>query len=120
MRTDLVLERKSQQNKTPILGSDKGGPTMMLTPSVGPDYWKYRVMLSDKQAVIGFPKFLTIGIGFAVEEDWNTNFPYTTDALETFEHIKHNKADGSIDDEDVIQAIRMIQAAVAEDGGPDA
>ncbi len=111
MTSKLVLERKDQQNKTPMLGG------LMMTPNVGPDYWKYRVMLGDKQAVLGFPKFFTIGIGFAVEEDWNTNFPYTCTTDEIFEHIKHNKGDESIADEDVVEAIRMIQAAVAEDGG---
>jgi hypothetical protein len=116
MASKLVLERKDQENKTPVVA----GGLLMMTPSVGPDYWKYRVLLSDKQAVIGFPKFFTIGIGFAVEEDWNTNFPYTCTADEIFEHIKHNKGDEQIADEDVREAIRLIQAAVAEDGGPDA
>lgn len=117
MTTELVLERKAQQNKTPVFG-DGAGAVAMLTPKLGEDYWAYRVMLGDKQAVVGFPKFMTIGVGFAVEEDWNTNFPYTCSTDEIFEHIKHNKGDEAIADEDVREAIRLIQAAVVEDGGP--
>lgn len=114
MSSQLVLERKDQQNKTPVFA----GGLSMMTPNIGPDYWKYRVMLGDKQAVVGFPKFFTIDIGFAAEEDWNTNFPHSCTTEEIFQHIKHNKGDEAIADADVIEAIRMIQAAVAEDGGP--
>ena len=112
--TDLVLERKSQQNETPILGAP-GGPTMMLTPGLGEDYWAYRVVLSERQAVVGFPKFTTIGIGFAVEEDWNTNLPYTCGTDEIFEHISDNKGDDSIADADVRAAIALIQEAATAD-----
>lgn len=115
MNTKLVLERKDQQNETPVLG-EADGVRLMMTPSLGGDYWAYRVVLSDKQAVIGFPKFFTIGVGFAAEEDWNTNLPYTCGAAEIFEHIKHNKGDENIDDEDVLAAIELIQAAAREDG----
>ena len=116
--TELVLERKSQQDKTPTAGGGDG-PLLMFTPKLGEDYWAYRVLLSGKQAVVGFPKFMTIGIGFAVEDDsWNTNFPYTCSTEEIFQHIKDNKGDDAIGDDDVREAIRLIQAAVIEDGGP--
>ena len=36
------------------------------------------VRLSDAQAILGFPKYLTIGIGFAIEDDWNTMTRMTT------------------------------------------
>lgn len=108
----LVLETKDQDNKTPMLGRE-GGPLLMMTPSLGGDYWLYRVMVSAKQAVVGFPKFLTIGVGFAVEEDWNTNFPYTVSVAEIWDHIKHNKGDDSIPDERCIEAIRMVCEAAA-------
>ena len=111
----LTLERKDQTDKTPVLGSS-GGVKAMLTPSIGPDYWRYRVMLSDKQAIIGFPKFMTIGIGFAVEkEDWNTNLPYRCSTEEIFNHIKANKGDDAISDADCLAAIRLIQDAATED-----
>lgn len=105
----LVVERREQA---------PGGlltPGMMMTPAIGPDYWSYRVMLGD-QAILAFPKFATIGIGFALEEDWNTNLPWSCEAEEIFAHIKHNKGSDAISDEVCIEAIRLIQAAIAEDG----
>ncbi|HEY9367530.1 hypothetical protein [Streptomyces sp.] len=109
-RTDLTLEVRGQENRTAEIGP------LMITPSLGEDYWAYRVMLSDKQAIVGFPKFMTIGIGFAVEdEDWNTNLPFTCDAVEIYEHIAENKGDDAISREDCIAAIRMIQEAAHKD-----
>lgn len=110
----LLLERKDQRNETPMFGG------LMLTPKLDENYWSYRVLLSEKQAVIGFPKFFTVGIGFAVEdEDWNTNLPYTCDAVEIFNHIKDNRGDDAISDEDCIAAIRLIQEAIASDQAGD-
>jgi hypothetical protein len=106
---ELVLETKDQDDDGAI------GPAMAITPSLGESYWAYRVRLSDRQAIVGFPKFSTIGIGFAVEDDWNTNFPFTVDAGETYEHIAHNKGDDSISREDCVAAIRMIQDAASAD-----
>lgn len=109
----LKLERRGEIDRTAHIGP------AMLTPAIDEDYWAYRVRLSESQAVVGFPKFGTIGIGFAVEEDWNTNLPYTVDTERTFEHIKHNKGDDSISDDDVRAAIQLIrEAATADrDGG---
>jgi hypothetical protein len=109
--TDLILENKNQPNETAVFG----GGAVMMTPMVDEDYWTYRVRLSEKQAVLGFPKFLTVSIGFAQEEDWNTNFPYTCDTEEIFQHIKHNKGDDSIADDDVRVAIKLIQDAATAD-----
>lgn len=99
----LTLEIHGQEDRTPQIGP------FMLTPPIDEDYWAYRVRLSDRQAIVGFPKFGTIGIGFAVEEDWNTNFPYTCDAVEIYEHIERNKGDDSITREDCIAAIELIR-----------
>lgn len=101
----LTLERKDQRNHT------VAGAGIMLTPMIDEDYWAYRVRLSETQAIVGFPKFMTIGIGFAVEEDWNTNLPYICSAQEIYDHVKHNKGDDSISREDCIKAIEMIQEA---------
>jgi hypothetical protein len=113
---ELVLERRDQENKTPHIGR------AMLTPPVGEDYWAYRVRVGDGQAIVAFPKFMTIGVGFAKEEDWNTNLPWTTAAKEIFDHISHNKGDDSITDADCVRAIEMIQAAIEQDRAeaPDA
>ena len=108
--TELVLERRDQNDRTPHVGP------VMITPPIGEDYWAYRVRLTDRQAIVGFPKFGTIGVGFAVEdEDWNTNLPYTCDAVEIYEHIAHNAGDEAITREACVEAISLIQAAATAD-----
>lgn len=86
---------------------------IMMTPIVSPDYWLFRVRLAHDQAILGFPKFSTIGVGFAIEEDWNTNLPYTVSAEEIYDHIDVNKAYDDITADDCIAAIRLIQEAAA-------
>jgi hypothetical protein len=87
------------------------GGAIMCTPPIDKDYWLFRVAVSEKQAIVCFPKFGTFGIGFQVEEDWNTNLPYTCNSREIYNHIKHNKGDESITDADCLEAIRMIKQA---------
>jgi hypothetical protein len=82
---------------------------IMMTPPLDEDYWLFRVKLFEDQAILGFPKFGTIGIGFAQEEDWNTNLPSTCDTIQIFDHIKHNKQYEQISDEECIEAIRLVQ-----------
>lgn len=86
---------------------------IMVTPAIGDkDYWLYRVKVSNDQAIIGFPKFRTIGIGFEKEDtEEDTNLPYTCNTRTIFNHIKKNKGDDSIPDSSCIQAIQMIQEA---------
>jgi hypothetical protein len=109
---ELTLERRGQVDRTPNIG----GGRILMTPPISEDYWSYRVLLTDKQAILGFPKFGTIGVGFAVEDDdWNTNLPFTCSAEEIFDHIKHNKGNDAIPDEHVLAGIRMIQEAIRED-----
>lgn len=109
----LTLERKTEADRTTTYGS--GSVSVSLTPMIDEGYWTYRVRLSDSQAVVGFPKFGTIGVGFAVEGDWNTNLPYTCGAEEIRDHILHNKGDDSIADESVLDAIRLVQEAARAD-----
>jgi hypothetical protein len=104
---DLVLEIKEQEDRT------VHGGLVLLAPLVEQDYWIYRVALSPQQAILAFPKFFTIGVGFAIEEDWNTNLPYTCKAEQIYEH---NKGDDSISGEDCLTAIRMIQTAISKIG----
>jgi hypothetical protein len=110
---ELVLERQAQEDETTVMKKD--GSAVLLAPMIHSDYWLYRVRLSDEQAIVGFPKFGMIGIGFAVEEDWNTNLPALTPAEQILAHIGRNKGDDGIDDADVLAAIRLVQAAVRED-----
>lgn len=110
VNTKLVLEIRDEANETPVAG------IVALTPSISADYWSYRVQLSDAQAVLGFPKFSTVGIGFAVEDDsWNTNLPYHCPTDQILAHIIDNKGDDAISDADVREAIRMIQLAVIDE-----
>lgn len=108
MSKHLILESKGQRDLSP-----RGGG-IFVTPPIDESYWIYRVRLTDRQALIAFPKFGLVGIGFAVEDDdWNTNLPSDCDAVEIFEHIECNKGDDSISDEDCLAAIRMLQDAVS-------
>lgn len=109
----LVLDRRDQADGTFVAGR------LMMTPPIGEDYWSYRVRLTERQAIVGFPKFATIGIGFAVEDaDWNTNLPYTCGAEEIYRHIAHNAGDPAITREVCIEAIRLVQeAAIADRAG---
>jgi hypothetical protein len=102
----LLLETKPQANRTTTYGA------VALAPPVSADYWLYRVKLSDTQAMLGFPKYATIGVGFAREDcDYNANLPYTCDAKAIYAHIRDNKGDPRISDSDCLAAIRMIQDA---------
>ena len=104
VRTDKALAE-------PILA----GGRVLITPPVGDDWWLFRVAVSDKQAVIGFPKFGIVGVGFQVEkDDWNTNLPSSCDANRIYEHIKANKGDDAIPKARCVKAIEMIQAAVKQ------
>lgn len=104
---ELRLEVREQENKGLSLGDSAG--MLLLAPMVDADYWSYRVVVDECQAILGFPKFSTVGIGFAVEEDWNTNLPYTCTTEKIFDHIKGNKGNDNIPDSRVREAIAMIQ-----------
>lgn len=90
------------------------GLGLMITPPIDEDFWLFRVPVSDKQAIVAFPKFGVIGIGFQHEEDWNTNLPSGTDAVEIYDHIKHNKGDAKIPRARCIEAIQLIQRVVLD------
>jgi hypothetical protein len=111
--TDLTLERREQPNRTLEMGP------VSLAPPVEPDYWSYRVRLTPAQSVLGFPKFGTIGIGFAQEVDWNTNLPFTCETDAIVKHIAHNRGDESITRADIAKAVSLIQHAICEDQGLD-
>ena len=87
-------------------------PGILITPALSPDFWLWRVVLSPKQAIVAFPKFTIIGIGFQNEESWNTNLPSDCNAAKIYDHIKHNKGDGSITRADCIAAIEALQAVI--------
>lgn len=90
------------------------GVTAIITPPLDEDYWQFRVKVNDEQAIVGFPKFFTIGIGFAKEDNWNTNLPYSYSTKVIWEHIKQNKYYASIPDKRCIEAIKIVQKAAAD------
>jgi len=83
-----------------------------VTPPLDEGYWIYRVPLKHGQAIVAFPKFFTVGCGFAQEEDWNTNLPISCSASEIYNHIEHNKKYDDITREECIAAIEAIQWVV--------
>ena len=84
---------------------------VMITPPISEDYYLFRVHLHKDQYLLAFPKFNTLGIGFAQEEDWNCNLPYICDAEEIYNHIKHNKKYKEIKKDECIKAIKLLQVA---------
>jgi len=96
-------------DKTVCMGDKK--LVVMMTPPINKDYWYFKVELFKDQSVVAFPKFGTMGIGFQLEEDWNTNSPFTIDAKRIAGHIWHNRKYKEIKREDVIEAIKLIQNA---------
>ncbi|MEV6555917.1 hypothetical protein AB0M22_09385 [Nocardia sp. NPDC051756] len=109
--TDLILERRDQ----PALNA--GNAAVHITPPIDENYWAYRVRLGEHQAIVGFRKFWTLGIGFAVEQDWNRNLPFSADTDDILRHILFNKGDASISDDDVRAAIVLVQDAIRADLG---
>jgi hypothetical protein len=99
-------------DKQPTIHAE--GVTLLLTPPIDEGYWWMRVPLSPSQAIVAFPKFGTVGIGFQQEDDWNTNLPYSCKATEIFNHISHNKGASDISDETCVRAIELIQEAIRQ------
>lgn len=102
---NIEINAKFAPTDTPI---KYGNSTVLITPPLDEDYYLARVPLGSN-AIQCFPKFTTIGIGFAKEKDWNTNLPYRCDAEEIWEHIKHNKGDKRITKAQGIAAIKVLQ-----------
>jgi hypothetical protein len=111
---ELVVEISSKQFIEQELNLENKA-FVLVTPPINEDYWLFRVPLTEKQAIVAFPKFSTIGIGFQVEgADWNTNLPYGCPAEEIYEHIKENKGDNKITKQRCIKAIKLLQKIIQE------
>lgn len=111
----MVVRRTDVADQTMI--NVGGGMSVGVGRAGSDDYWAYRVQLTDQQALIGFPKFGTIGVGFLVEEDWNSNLPYASRVSMVADHIGHNRfVDGvDIPRPHVERAIALIRDAAGED-----
>ena len=113
-KLELEINRRQFIEKTYTF---KGFRSMITPKELWTDqdnFWIFRVKVSNNQAIVGFPKFSVIGIGFQKETDWNTNLPSDIEATRIFSHIKANKGDDNIPDELCIEAIQMIKNAVKE------
>ena len=106
----LVVEYKKgfEPSKDTI---DTGSVLIMFTPAIDKDYYIMRVKLYKDQSLIAFPKFNLIGVGFAIESDWNTNLPYQTDTERLYEHIKINKKYRAITKQMCLEGLKLLQAA---------
>lgn len=106
----LALELNARKVVDP-----SAGRRVMVTPPLHDGYWLARVPVGrkGKQAVVCFPKFGTIGIGFQQEEDHNTNFAFAHPAEEILDHIRKNKGE-EIPDARCLKAIRLLQEFAAE------
>lgn len=104
----MILEvNKNETNESPSDG------VVIITPDGDDNNWMFRVSLTKTQSIVGFRKFTTIGIGFAVEDERAyVDLPYIMPAHDIFNHIKINKGDDDISDEACIEAIKVIQAGV--------
>jgi len=110
---DLVVEVNenfaADKNSTFLAGNTK----VMVTPPLNENYWLLRVKVSDKQSVVAFPKFFTIGIGFQHEdEDWNTNLPWVLPSSEILNHIAVNKGRAPL--HKCLQAIQLLKKKIKE------
>ena len=81
---------------------------IMVCPPTSADYWMFRVKLHKDQAVLGFPKYGLIGVGFAIEKDWNTNLPTNSGVSSIVNHIKHNRKYKAITDDMIKEAVELI------------
>lgn len=109
MKSKLTLEINSKAINDTSRSLEGSG--IMITPPIGESFWLFRVQLTDKNAIVGFPKFGVIGIGFQKEEDWNTNLPAGEPAAKIYDHISHNKGDHRITRGRAIEAINLVQDA---------
>ncbi len=86
--------------------------TTIITPPISENYFLFRIHMFADQYINAFPKFTTIGIGFALEEDWNTNLPYTCPAEQIADHIFKNRKYTVITRENIIEAIKELQTII--------
>ena len=106
----LELEYRDNFRKvTDSFAKDK--LSIIVTPPIDEDYWIFRVKLFKDQAIIAFPKFNTMGIGFAIEDDWNTNLPYQSETKSICNHIWCNRKYNEITKATCIRAIKILQKA---------
>ena len=106
----LELEFRNEFKKT-TTSFQAGKIQIMVTPPIDEDYWVFRVKLHKDQAVVAFPKFGTLGIGFAKEENWNTNLPYQCTTKEIADWIWKNRKYSQVTYKLMSEAIEILRKA---------
>lgn len=109
--TELTVEFNVKFSKSNDTFKGNGSSIIAITPPIDENYWIFRVKLFKDQSIVAFPKFFTIGVGFAQEYDWNTNLPYKQSAEALYAHISHNKKYKEITKKQCIEAIEKIKEA---------
>ena len=112
--TELKLEINERFVKAKDGFVTPSGCGVVITPPLDEKYWMFRVKLCKDQSIVAFPKFNTYGIGFAIEDDWNTNLPWRSPTEEIYGHIRRNKKYDEITKDDCIKAIDMLRKACHE------
>lgn len=110
MSRALKVEVRKGALAQPIIA----GGAIEITPPLDEDYWLLRVRLTPTQAIVAFPKFSMLGVGFAREKDWNTNLPWSCGADEIYNHIAHNKGDKRLSRARCVAAIVLVQQFIRE------
>ncbi len=107
----LVLEvnEKFKQDNCDFVTPNGG--IISVTTNISEDYWVFRVKLYKDQAILTFPKFFQMGVGFAQEKKWNKNSPSSFTAERIYKHIKANKKYRAITEAQCIEAINLIKEA---------
>lgn len=95
--------------KNKQMNLEKNNTVVMITPPINEEYYVAKVELYKDQSINLFPKFSTYGIGFAQEENWNTNLPYQCNTEKIYHHILENKKYDEISKKECIKAIEILQ-----------
>lgn len=117
----LLLEINDIEDQTGSILVPNG--IVMTTPPIGENYWLFRVRLYKDQAILAFPKFSLLGVGFALEEDWNRNLPIDnrstdSDLEEIWSWIRCNKKYPQITKKIGMEALKLIRTAYDRFGKP--
>ena len=106
----LELEFRNEFKKATD-GFKMGKIQIMMTPPIDEKYWVFRIKLHKDQAVVAFPKFGLMGIGFAQESNWNTNLPSCDSTKSIVDHIWENRKYPQVTYAILTKAVKMLQKA---------
>lgn len=111
MSTKVQRQSLEDTTRVAVTGREQA---FIMTPQLTPDYWTYRVALSNGNAIVAAPEFGTLGIRYQIEDEYNvTNrWDYTANEIEAL--IRRNRP-ANTTREEAMSAIRKIQGAIRAD-----